>query len=85
MRRLATGIAPQVGGDIIQEYAKNIDREYGEVPEGVVGPVQAKLQSFPPLRGWVFGVWGEASQDVHIMVDYLADARKKHKKMLQGR
>ena len=33
------------------------------MPEGVVGPVQAKLHSFPPLRKWVFGAWGEASVD----------------------
>ena len=66
-------------------HAKNIDRVYGEVQEGVVGPVQTKLQSFPPLRCWVFGAWGEASKDVHTMVDYLAVARQKHQKLLQGR
>ena len=52
---------------------------------GVVGPVQAKLLSFPPLRGWVFGAFGEASTDVHVMVDYLAEARQKHQQLLEGR
>ena len=46
------------------EKAMSIDTLYGGVPEGVVGPVQAKLHSFPPLRKWVFGAWGEASEDV---------------------
>ena len=50
-----------------------------------MGPVQAKLLSFPPLRRWVFGTWGEASEDIHIMVDYLAEARQKHQQLLQGR
>ena len=65
-------------------HAKKVDREYGGVPPGVVGPVQAKLASFPPLRGWVFGAWGEASDDVHQMVDYLAEARQKHQQLLDG-
>ena len=66
-------------------HAKNIDRVYGEVQEGVVGPVQTKLESFPPLSSWDFGAWGEASKDVHTcMVDHLADARQKHQKLLQG-
>ena len=56
------------------QYAKNIDSEFGEVPVDVVGPVQSKLVSFPPLRCWVLGAWGEASEDVHTMVDYLAEA-----------
>lgn len=25
---------------------------------GVVGPIQAKLANYTPLRGWVFGAWG---------------------------
>ena len=65
-------------------HAKKVDREYGGVPEGVVGPVQAKLASYPPLRGWVFGAWGEASDDVHQMVDDLAEARQKHQQLLDG-
>jgi hypothetical protein len=66
-------------------HARDIDRVYGGVAVGVVGPVQAKLLSFPPLRGWVFGAFGEASTDVHVMVDYLAEARQKHQQLLEGR
>ena len=66
-------------------HAQKIDREFGGVAAGVVGPVEAKLLSFPPLRRWVFGAWGEASEDVHLMVDYLAEARQRHQQLLEGR
>ena len=68
-----------------RQHARKIDREYGGVPEGVVGPVEAKLISFPPLRRWVFGAWGKASEDVHILVKDLATSRVKHQQQLDGR
>ena len=40
--------------------------------------MQVKLLSLPPLRRWVFGACGEASQDVHAMVDHLAEAAQRH-------
>ena len=30
-----------------------------------IGPVETKLISYGRVQGWVFGVWGEASEDVH--------------------
>ena len=38
-----------------------IDREFGIVAAGVVGPVESKLLSFSPLQRCSFGVWGKAS------------------------
>ena len=64
--------------------AKKIDTKFGDVAEGRVGPVQTKLQSFPPLRGWVIGAWGEASADVHTMVRDLAAARLRHQETFPG-
>ena len=64
--------------------AKKVDRRFGDVPVDRVGPVQAKLQSFPPLRGWVTGAWGEASVDVHTMVQDLASSRLRHQETLPG-
>ena len=55
------------------------------ISEGMVGPVEAKLLSFPPLRRWVIGAWGEASEDLHILVKDLAVARAKHQQQLEGR
>ena len=65
--------------------AKKVDQVYGGVQAGVVGPVQAKLLSFPALRGYVFGAWGEASPDVHTLVYMLATSRQKYQQTLEGR
>ena len=34
---------------------------------------------------WVFGAWGEASEDVHSLVNVLASSRQKHQHLLDGR
>ena len=68
-----------------RQHARKVDREFGGVPEGRVGPVEAKLLSFPPLRRWVFGAWGEASEDVHLLVKDLALSRARHQQQLEGR
>ena len=78
-RRAAT-----LPGEYIK-HARNIDREYGGVAQGTVGPVEAKLLSFPPLRKWVFGAWGEVSEDVHCLVHDLATSRAKYQQVLEGR
>ena len=66
------------------QHARKIDREFGGVAAGVVGPVEAKLVSFPPLQKWVFGAWGEASQDVHSLVKVLATSRARQRQQLEG-
>ena len=67
--------------------AKEIDHQHCGVPRPPrpqigagqlppqVGPVQRRLQRFGRVRGWCFGAWGEASEDVHHLVQRLADAR----------
>ena len=67
------------------QHARKIDQQYGGVLPGVVGPVEAKLLSFPGLRRWVIGAWGGASKDLHILVKDLAKARAKHQQQLEGR
>ena len=37
--------------------------------------MEAKLLTFPPVRGIVFGNWREASEDTHKLVDTLATSR----------
>ena len=61
-----------------QEYldkATNTDRKYGGVEEGIVGPVESKLLSFPHVQGIVFGSFGEASEAVHDLVEIIATSR----------
>ena len=41
----------------------------------VIGRVEARLQTFGKVRGWCFGSWGEASEDVHALVQRIASSR----------
>ena len=41
--------------------ARAVDQRYCGTPVGATGPVEAKLRTFEPVRGLVFGAWGEAS------------------------
>ena len=75
---------------LTKEYAKkaqNIDHDYGGVPRPppvqrgapqpprVIGRVEARLQTFGKVHGWCFGSWGEASEDVHALVQRIAASR----------
>ena len=44
-------------------------------PVRQIGPVENKLNTFGRVNGWVFGAWGEASEEVHSLVQRLAKAR----------
>ena len=44
-------------------------------PVRQLGPVETKLNTFGRVNGWVFGAWGEVSEDVHALVQRLARAR----------
>jgi hypothetical protein len=44
-------------------------------PPRQVGPVETRLLTFGRIRGWCFGAWGEVSEDVHSLVQRLAQAR----------
>ena len=37
--------------------------------------MESKLNSFGRVQGWVFGPWGEASEDIHALVQRIAKAR----------
>ena len=57
------------------EYAKKAhkaDRTFCATLAGEVGPVEAQLRTFDPVKGLVFGAWGEASPDVHRLLDVAA-------------
>ena len=63
--------------------ADKMDHQFGGVPEGQDGPVRRKLLTFP-FRSWVFGAWGEASDDVHELVHCLVASRLRHEETLEG-
>ena len=66
-----------------ERKAQLMDRQYGGVQEGVTGPVERKLSSFPRLQSLVFGAWNEASPDVHNLVHTVAAARLRREQELQ--
>ena len=44
-------------------------------PPRQTGPVERRLNSYGRVNGWVFGAWGETSDEVHALVQKLAEAR----------
>ena len=63
------------------KHAASLDIRHNGVPKArrgeaqVVGPVQQKLAGHGEVEGWVFGVWGEASDAVHALIHQMAEAR----------
>ena len=71
-----------------QEYvekARRADQQHGGVEQGVVGPVERKLLTFPKVEGIVFGNWGETSQATHHLVEELASSRARIADSQRGR
>ena len=54
--------------------ARTIDQRYCGAGRGVQGPVERRLQSYEPVRGLVFGAWGEASPVVSKLLSAMAHA-----------
>ena len=67
------------------EKARRADQQHGGVEQGVVGPVERKLLTFPKVEGIVFGNWGEASQATHQLVEELASSRARIADSQRGR
>ena len=51
--------------------ARGIDRQFCSTSPNAVGPVESKLRSYDPVRGLVFGSWGEASPDTERLLSAL--------------
>ena len=58
-----------------RKKARDVDRMYVGTPEGEVGPVQRKLEQFGELQGLVVGAFSEGSEDLHSLVQALAESR----------
>jgi hypothetical protein len=66
--------ARQVHGEY--RYAlRIIDAKYHHTGRGEIGPLERKLSSFGRVHGLVFGVFGEASQDLHDLLQQVTKAR----------
>ena len=55
--------------------AREADHVYGETVPGQVGPVERKLQQYGEIVGLVVGAFGEASEDLHTLVQRLAESK----------
>ena len=71
-----------------QEYikkARNTDRQFGGVEEGRVGPVETKLLQYGKLQGLVVGAFGEGSEDLHSLVQTIAESKVSSMGLASGR
>ena len=57
-----------------KKKAKDVDRQYGGTREGI-GPVENKLIQYGDLQGLVVGAFGEGSEDLHGLVQLLAESK----------
>lgn len=63
---------------MLSEYesaARRLDQKHHATSQHNVGPVLSALRAFPPVRGMVFGAYGEASKDIHTILHVAAEAR----------
>ena len=65
--------------------ARKIDQIRNKLANGEKGPVEQRLMEFGDLIGLCFGAWGEASTDVHNLVQTLAESRLNFQGLKSGR
>ena len=53
--------------------ARQVDATYNNTPHGVDGPMYTRMLSFGRIQGFVFGSWGEVSQDVRSFLTLVAN------------
>ena len=68
-----------------KKKARDADKQYVGTAEGSVGPVENKLLQYGDLQGLVVGAFGECSQDLHTLVQTIAEARVKSLGLARGR
>ena len=68
-----------------RKKARDIDQKIINTPAEVRGPVERRLDEYGNLKGLVFGAFGEASDDVHDLIDTLAESRLRFQVLSEGR
>ena len=59
--------------------ARRVDRQFCHTVPGSIGPMETKLRTYDPVRGLVFGAWGEASPDVERLLSvFVATVAERH-------
>ena len=75
-------------GELNAEYlakAKHTDQTYCGTPRDTVGPLELKLGSLGRVHGIVVGAFGEASDDLHSLINHLAVSRVRFARPQVGR
>ena len=67
------------------EKARKADRQFVGTEEGSVGPVENKLLQYGDLQGLVVGAFGEGSEDLHSLVQVIAESRVASLGLARGR
>ena len=80
MDRLADSLT-----ELYHKKAAAVDRGYGGVREGELGPVESRLREYGDVLGWVFGGFGEGSAGAHELVQRIAKARVEKEAFQLGR
>ena len=70
-----SGAVAQRAHRVHTEYvtaARELDRRFHHTQQGITGPIETFLATFPRVRSLVWGQHGEASQDVHSLLAAVA-------------
>jgi hypothetical protein len=64
--------------------AKDTDRTYCGTADGEQGPVERRLLGFPPLIKLVMGPFADCSEDLHELLNSLAESKTKYQCRMKG-
>ena len=67
--------------EITWGYCPRVPKENG----GLAGPLVRRLQSYGQLQGLVVGAFQEGSDDIHALLDVLADSQLRARGLARGR
>ena len=73
---------------ILGEYKRALtalDVRYHDTGPGQTGPLVQRLKGHGRLQCWVMGSWQEASQDLHALLELLADSKVQSLGLARGR
>ena len=68
-----------------RKKARDADRKFGGTAEGTIGPVETKLLQYGELQGLVVGAFGEGSEDLHSLVQIIAESKVNSMGLARGR
>ena len=73
---------------LAEEYRKPLavlDQRYHGTRKGDAGPLVKRLKSYGQLQGLVVGAFQEGSDDIHALLDVVADSQLKARGLARGR